>query len=193
MLVDMQSNVTKILVTSKPGSEEKTVFETGDILFIHDSLVEIERTRFPGTIIVYTRLPPTKAYRLLVGRTTSYILRIVPDFGFKKSVLITQQISPKKMYIRCETRGTTKEICKETNKILMNIEGIEITTKKKSEIVFHIETVHEQKFFSVMPKDCDSISKIIGDIQLKRSCLEFMRKIEKMVGGGAPHGSGGWI
>lgn len=189
----MQRNAMKILVTTKPGSEEKASFEIGDVLFIYDNLVEVEKTVFPGTIIVYTQLFPTKAYRLIAGRTTSYILRLVPDLGLKSSLQVTQIISPKKVHVKCETRGTNKDICKETYKKIVNIKGIEVTTKKKSEIIFHVETVYEKKFFSVMPKDCDSISKLINSVSLKRKCIEFMRRMEKIIGGGAPHGSGGWI
>ncbi|MEB3786638.1 MAG: hypothetical protein GSR75_00845 [Desulfurococcales archaeon] len=70
-----------LIVHHQAGKEYWAEQEIGDILFPHDPGVIIERTDYRGVLLVYTSIPPNKAYRLITREVLTSIDRVIPVEG----------------------------------------------------------------------------------------------------------------
>lgn len=66
------------LVTCKQGSEEWCIEEVGNVLFPYDFDIDVHRTRYPGLLIVYSKLDATRVYEILRNGEYGFVRNIIP-------------------------------------------------------------------------------------------------------------------
>jgi len=82
----MQTSL-KLVVTTPVSKEEQAINEIIDILLALDENIKVEKTKYPGVILVYSSLNPHELARILYTTPTSTIIRIVPcDICVKTSL-----------------------------------------------------------------------------------------------------------
>ncbi len=67
-----------LLITCRAGNEEWCTEEIGNTIFPYDPNVRIERTRYPGLLLVYSKLSPATAYSIAMRREYGFVTRIIP-------------------------------------------------------------------------------------------------------------------
>ena len=67
-----------LLVTCRAGNEDWCVEEIGNVLFEHDPEVEIVKTKYPGLIIVYSKIDPSRAYSIASSREYGFVVHVIP-------------------------------------------------------------------------------------------------------------------
>ncbi len=67
-----------LLVTCRAGNEDWCVEEIGNVLFPYDHMIRVEKTRYPGLIIVYSNLDPLKAYNYALPHEYGFVKKIIP-------------------------------------------------------------------------------------------------------------------
>jgi len=67
-----------LLVTCRTGHDELCMNEVGDVIFGVDDRVVVEKTGFPGLLIVYSCIGVEKAYRRAVHREYGFVENIIP-------------------------------------------------------------------------------------------------------------------
>ena len=66
------------VAVAKPRRDTWLVEELYDTVFLGDPEARVERTRFPGVLLVYTRLPPERLIPLFRRVEHSFLQRLVP-------------------------------------------------------------------------------------------------------------------
>ncbi|MGB9827359.1 MAG: hypothetical protein ACPLSM_02455 [Thermosphaera sp.] len=67
------------MVTCRQGCDEWCEEEVGNIVFRKDPELRIEKTPYPGVLLVYSRvLTPDRAYRAVVFREYGFVENIIP-------------------------------------------------------------------------------------------------------------------
>jgi len=67
-----------LLVTCRAGNEAWCIEEIGNALFEHDPEVVVERTKYPGLLIVFSNLDVEKAYNYALWREYGFVEHIIP-------------------------------------------------------------------------------------------------------------------
>jgi len=67
-----------LIVTCKAGSELWCVEEVGNAIFEHDPGVIVEKTKYPGLLLVYSSLDAYKAYAYAMRREYGFVKHIIP-------------------------------------------------------------------------------------------------------------------
>ncbi len=177
------SSTPILIITCKPGGELKASLEIGDALFKYDTTVRVEpQGHHRGVVLVWSKLPPYKAYALLVSQVLSYPYRIVPLFPDPHQLkpLVTklrEQIAC--VNIRCEARGALDKCNELTLKALTTL-GLRMCRKKREgKHTLHIEGADDIIGYSILPDNCDNYNKTLQDNNHKRKCIEFAHKANK--------------
>ncbi len=164
----------KLIVTTKPGKENVVENQVGDSLYIDDPNVRIVHTRYPGLLLVYTRLSPWRAFWLVNTYPIHAASRIVPieccgyniDSALKciDELLSRPRKYGEKLGVEITVRGSIIDRGELRNKIYKLIEkkGLRVvykgaTYELKVEIVDNIIGV------SIMPWRADRISRRIRE------------------------------
>ena len=180
MTVEPKSNGL-IIVTCKPGSESSACYEVGDLLFPHNTHVKVEKTGFPGVIVAQTHMDPYRAYSIILTNLTSYVLKAYPLVSLNRILeLVAGLLSREKLEVslRCELRGRRGE-CSQALKAVTDAlrrAGVRVTAGR-TQYTLHIEGVENLQGYSLLPSDCENLSKVYENEKLKKTCLEFVRGI----------------
>ncbi|MCE4614328.1 MAG: hypothetical protein F7B60_02185 [Desulfurococcales archaeon] len=67
-----------LIIHHQAGKEYWAEQEVGDILFPYDINVSIERTPYRGVLLVYTKVDPSRAYRLVENEILTSIDKVIP-------------------------------------------------------------------------------------------------------------------
>ncbi len=77
-----------LIVTCRAGSEDWCEEEIGNILFPHDPDIKIEKTRYPGLLIIYSdKIDPIKAYTYAYAFEYGFVEKIIPIYVYEKFTL----------------------------------------------------------------------------------------------------------
>jgi len=71
-------SILKLVITTPAGKEDQAINEVIDILLPLDENIRVEKTKYPGVIVVYSSLNSHDLARVLYNSPTSTIIRIVP-------------------------------------------------------------------------------------------------------------------
>lgn len=69
---------TYVIVTCRAGNEEWCEEEIGNVLFLYNHGVRINRTRYKGVLLVETSLNPDRVYRIVSSREYGFVEKIIP-------------------------------------------------------------------------------------------------------------------
>lgn len=144
-----------LLVTCKAGNEEWCEEEIGNVIFIHDPEVVVERTKYPGLLIVYSNLDPSRAYRIALSSEYGFVKNIIPiqcsvddindEYLIRKCVL--SLVSPGetvKLKVRVRgIRGLSKKLWVLVTAFLKEINS---SHDPKSSICLYIESIDSTLF-----------------------------------------------
>ncbi|MCD6301359.1 MAG: hypothetical protein J7L82_04735 [Staphylothermus sp.] len=67
-----------LIVTCRAGSEDWCEEEIGNVLFPHDPELKVVKTKYPGLLIVYSKLDPLKAYTISLSSEYGFVEKIIP-------------------------------------------------------------------------------------------------------------------
>ena len=67
-----------LIITCRAGSEDWCEEEIGNVLFPYDPEVRVVRTKYPGLLIVYSKLDPLRAYTISLSSEYGFVERIIP-------------------------------------------------------------------------------------------------------------------
>lgn len=137
------TSTLKLVITTPAGKEDQAINEVIDILLSLDENVKVEKTKYPGVIVVYSSLNPHDLARILYTSPTSTIIRIVPcDICVKTSIKsivkavlnLTEKVfnSNIKFMVDCIRRGRKVESSLDVEKYV----GWEIVRKYGSKVSF---------------------------------------------------------
>lgn len=68
----------KLIVTCRTGNVELCEHEIGNVIFLRDPGVKIERTKYSGVLFVHTTLDSARAYAVASHREYGFVENIVP-------------------------------------------------------------------------------------------------------------------
>ncbi|MEZ0394344.1 MAG: hypothetical protein ABWK00_04800 [Desulfurococcaceae archaeon] len=129
-----------LIVTCHEGSDYWCTEEVGNYLFPKDPDVRVVRSEHPGVLFAYTRLDPSVAYRLLIGKEYGFVEAIVPVYGIASDIegleetlrALLKGLGLKAVKLRVKAlgvRGLSSEIWRRARKV---IEGLGIAHDPKS-------------------------------------------------------------
>ena len=140
----------KLLATCKPGKEEQAEIEILDCLLPYDHEIDVERTEFPGVLLVYSSLQPFEAYRRLKRCPKAYIQAITPiqvyirtsvDEILKSAIkLVEGVLKPEDTFaVRCRKRGklirSSVEVERVVGKAIMESTGAKVDLENPQYVV----------------------------------------------------------
>lgn len=71
-------NQPKLIITCSSSSVDSCVHEVGNVIFLKDPNVRIEKTDFKGVLFVYTDIDTNRAYTLVSHREYGFVENIIP-------------------------------------------------------------------------------------------------------------------
>ncbi len=143
----------KAIAISKPNRDSWLVEELLDAFLIWDESVRIERTRFPGVLLVLSRkLDPITLSKLAMRTTFSFMSRLIPAVTIVEIGTINELAGILERLLREEKirelntmitiRGEGKRIASES--MIKNIiANMNYTVKKDAKRVIAIESIDE--------------------------------------------------
>ena len=67
-----------LIITCRAGSEDWCEEEIGNVLFPYDPEVRVVKTKYPGLLIVYSKLDPLRAYTISLSSEYGFVEKIIP-------------------------------------------------------------------------------------------------------------------
>ena len=67
-----------LIVTCKAGNEDICEEEIGNVLLSYDNDIRIDKSRFPGVLIVYSKMNTNRLYKLALSSEYGFVMRIIP-------------------------------------------------------------------------------------------------------------------
>ena len=146
-----------LLVTCR-SSSDLCEHEVGNVLFIKDPCVRVEKTRFPGVLLVYSVLDVNTAYRATTFREYGFVELIVPIHctstlpvtrPFLEECLsrLLREGGEVKVKVRARgVRGVSSEVYK---LVLQVLRERGITTSSKSPLCLFLEIIESAVYLGV--------------------------------------------
>lgn len=144
-----------LLVTCKAGNEEWCEEEIGNVIFIHDPRVVVEKTKYPGLLIVYSNLDPGRAYRIALSSEYGFVTNIIPiqcsvndindEDSIKKCILsLVSSGETVKLKVRVRgIRGLSRKLWVHAASLLKEINS---SHDPESTICLYIESINSTLF-----------------------------------------------
>lgn len=110
----------KLVITCPHGKEQRAIEEVMNILLPKDINAQCVQSKYPGVLLVYTKLEPKQAALILRGNPTSVIFKIVPCEVCVETSLNNivdaaielarkYDVTGKRFYVDCTRRGRRVE------------------------------------------------------------------------------------
>jgi len=169
-----------IVATCKPGAEESACYEIGDLLFHHDMRIEVEKAKFPGVVVVRTSMDSYEAFKIILSNITSYTLKAYPLASLERVLELVAKLPGREkleVSLRCELRGRREE-CPQAMKTLANmLESAGVKLGRRSKYALHIQGVGRLQGYSLLPSNCENLSKVYESEKLRSLCLDFVSRV----------------
>lgn len=138
-----------LIITCRAGNESWCAEEIGNTLFMYDPLIYVEKTRYPGVLIVYSRLEPDKAYKYALTREYGFVQKIIPvhkicsiDEDISKEIIeLINRVEKIRLRIRIRGRRGYSSIL--WRKIIKVLGSKNVKHDPSSEICLYVEGIND--------------------------------------------------
>ena len=149
----------RLLATCLPGKEDKAELELLDALLLGGAReIRVQRTRYPGVLLVEVPLPPEQAYEAVRSVQMAYVHSVVPLQAVVEAELrallrasvelaLRAGLRPGlKFAVRCRRRGkalgSSAEVERAVGKALVEVTGADVDLERP-DLVVRIEVIDD--------------------------------------------------
>lgn len=155
---DIRFEKPVLLVTCRSSSTDLCEHEVGNVLFIKDPCVKIEKTPFTGVLLVYSSLDVNRAYRVASFREYGFVESIIPvhctsvlpvtrTFLEECLAKITSSKTPVKVKVRA--RGV-REVSSEVYRLVLQVlRELGVSVKSESSTCLFVEIIEKQVYVGI--------------------------------------------
>ena len=149
----------RLLATCLPGKEDKAELELLDALLLGGAReIRVQRTRYPGVLLVEVPLPPEQAYEAVRSVQMAYVRSVVPlqavvEAEFQAILRASVELALRaglgpglKFAVRCRRRGkalsSSAEVERAVGKALVEATGADVDLEKP-DLIVRIEVIDD--------------------------------------------------
>ncbi|MEM0045093.1 MAG: hypothetical protein QXH02_00640 [Desulfurococcaceae archaeon] len=159
------NDLPKLIVTCRSSSVELCEQEIGNVIFARDPYIRVERTKYPGVLLVYTALTPEKAYAAASHREYGFVENIIPvncvleypPETVKLKECLEKVVKSSRIKLKVRSRGVRRASVDLFKKVTEYLNTMKVSRDPLTRVCLYVEIIDNKTYIGAC--DCRSVFK----------------------------------